>query len=312
MPTHPRPHNLLTLREALPVAEQGGYALGSFSPRYIGMIRPTLRAAERARSPLIVQISSNEFRRYGVTPAAFADEFYQALAEERISVPVVLHLDHTKDLATIQAAIAAGFTSVMIDASELPFEQNVAHSRAAADYAHAHDASVEGELGRIGTTDKIETDDDTELYTDPEEAAEFVARAGVDALAVSVGTAHGVYTVRQPRIDFARLQAIRARTPVHLVLHGGSGVPAAMVAAAIRLPGGGVSKVNIATDLELAALGALGRAERMSDAEMSALPAAQRALAQAAVQATVEEKIRRYLGSAGQADGAVWREIVAY
>ena len=311
MATHIRPHNLLTLREALPVAEQGGYALGSFSPRYIAMIRPTLCAAERTRSPLIVQISSNEFRRYGVTPEDFADEFYRALAEERISVPVVLHLDHTKDLAIIAAAIAAGFTSVMIDASEQPFEQNVAQSRAAADYAHAHDVSVEGELGRIGTTDKIETDDDTELYTDPDEAADFVARTGVDALAVSVGTAHGVYTVRQPRIDFARLQAIRARTPVHLVLHGGSGVPAAMVAAAIALPGGGVSKVNIATDLELAALGALGRDERMSDAEMSALPASERALAQAAVQACVEEKIRHFLGSAGQADSAVWREVVA-
>lgn len=306
-----RPHNLMTLREILPVAEQGGYALGSFSPRYISMIRPTLRAAERARSPLIVQISSNEFRRYGVTPEAFAAEFSTALSEERISVPVVLHLDHTRDLATIQAAIAAGFTSVMIDASELPFEQNVAQSREAAAYAHAHEVSVEGELGRIGTTDRVETDDDTELYTDPAEAAEFVARTGVDALAVSVGTAHGVYSVRQPRIDFARLQAIRARTTAHLVLHGGSGVPAEMVAAAIRLPGGGVSKVNIATDLELAALAALGRPERMSDAEMSALPAGERALAQAAVQAIVEEKIRHFLGSAGQADSPLWREAVA-
>jgi len=311
MATHARPHNLLTLREALPIAEQGGYALGSFSPRYVAMIRPTLRAAERARSPLIVQISSNEFRRYAVTPEAFAAEFRLALVEERISVPVVLHLDHTKDLATIQAAIAAGFSSVMIDASELPFEQNAAHSRIAADYAHAHDASVEAELGRIGTTDKIETDDDTELYTDPDEAAEFVSRTGVDALAVSVGTAHGVYTVRQPRIDFARLEAIRARTPVHLVLHGGSGVPAEMVKAAIRLPGGGVSKVNIATDLELAALAALDRAERMSDAEMSALPAADLARAQAAVEATVADKIHHFLGSAGQADSANWRDVVA-
>jgi fructose-bisphosphate aldolase class II len=308
MASHNRPNNVLTLREALPIAEQGGFALGSFSPRYIAMIRPTLLAAERARSPLIVQISSNEFRRYGVTPDQFAAEFYRLLSAERISVPVVLHLDHTKELATIEAAIDAGFTSVMIDASELPLEENIAQTRAAAAYARQRNVSVEAELGRIGTTDYVETDDDTELYTDPDEAAHFVARTGVDALAVSVGTAHGVYAVRQPKIDFARLRAIRARTPVHLVLHGGSGVPAEMVISAIRLPGGGVSKVNIATDLELAALAALGRQDRMTDAEMSALPAELRAKAQAAVEATVADKIHHFLGSAAQADSAAWRQ----
>lgn len=293
--------NLLTLREALPMAERGGYALGSFSPRYTAMIRPTLEAAERARSPLIVQISANEFRRYNVTPVEFATEFYAVLEEERISVPVVLHLDHTKEMATIEAAIEAGFTSVMIDASEQPLEVNIAQTRAVVAYAHARGVSVEAELGRIGTTDKIETDDDTELYTDPDEAAYFVAETNVDALAVSVGTAHGVYVVRQPKVDFERLEAIRARTPVHLVLHGGSGVPPAMVKAAIRLPAGGVSKVNIATDLELAALAALGRSERMTNAEMQALPAEQIAAARAAVADVVTDKIENYLGSGGKA-----------
>jgi ketose-bisphosphate aldolase len=309
MSDHARPANLLTLREALPVAERGGYALGSFSPRYVAMIRPTLLAAERARAPLIVQISANEFRRYGVTPGQFADEFYRQLAALRITVPVVLHLDHTKDLATIEAAIAAGFTSVMIDASESPLDENVARTREVVALARGRVVSVEAELGRIGSTDRVETDDDTELYTDPDEAAYFVAQTGVDALAVSVGTAHGVYLVRQPTIDFARLEAIRARTPVHLVLHGGSGVPAEMVAAAIGLPGGGVSKVNIATDLELAALAALGREDRLTDAEMTALPAASRAQAQDAVGAVVDDKIRHYLGCAGQADAPAWREV---
>jgi ketose-bisphosphate aldolase len=308
MASYKRPNNVFTLREALPIAEQGGYALGSFSPRYIAMIRPTLLAAERARSPLIVQISSNELRRYAVTPSQFAGEFYRLLSAERISVPVVLHLDHTKDLATIQAAVDAGFTSVMIDASELPLEENIAQTRAVALYAHEHNVSVEAELGRIGTTDYIETDDDAELYTNPDEAAYFVEQTGVDALAVSVGTAHGVYLVRQPKVDFERLQAIRARTPVHLVLHGGSGVPAEMVINAIRLPGGGVSKVNIATDLELAALAALGRQDRMTDAEMSELPAERLAKAQAAVEATVTDKIHHYLGSAQQAESAAWKQ----
>lgn len=304
-----RPANVLTLREALPVAEGAGYALGSFSPRYMAMIRPTLLAAQGAHSPLIVQISGNEFRRYGVTPDAFAAEFYRQLDAIGVTVPVVLHLDHTKDLATLEAAIVAGFTSVMIDASELPLEENIAQTRAAVAIARRHGVSIEAELGRIGSTDKIETDDDTELYTDPEEARQFVAETTVDALAVSVGTAHGVYLVKEPTIDFARLSAIRALTPVHLVLHGGSGVPAAMVAAAIALPGGGVSKVNIATDLELGALAALGRVERLTDAEMSALPAAEIARARNGVAAVVDDKIRHFLGSAGQANAADWRTL---
>ncbi len=296
-----RPANVLPLKPALAAAEAGGYALGAFSPRYTPMIQPILEAAEQARSPLIVQISQRELERYGIIPAAFADEFFAALERERISVPVVLHLDHTKDIAVIEAAIAAGWTSVMIDASEHPLEENIAISRAVVDYAHAHGVSVEAELGMIGTTDFVETDRDEELYTNPEEAERFVRETQVDALAVSVGTAHGVYQVRQPRVDYDRLRAIRALTPVHLVLHGGSGVPAAMMREAIRLPGGGVSKVNIATDLELAALGALGRQERMTDAECRALRPEQLAAARAAVAGTATDKMHNFLGSAGHA-----------
>lgn len=314
MSAQSRPSNVLTLREALPVAEAAGYALGSFSPRYLAMLRPTLQAAEAARSPIIAQIAGTEFRHYGVTPAAFAEEFYRQITGMGITVPVVLHLDHTKDLATIEAAIVAGFTSVMIDASELPLAENIAQSRAVATLARRHGVSVEAELGRISSTDTIESGesgDDAELYTDPEEARRFVAETGVDALAVSVGTAHGVYLVKEPTIDFARLAAIRALTPVHLVLHGGSGVPAAMVAEAIALPGGGVSKVNIATDLEQAALAALGRTERLTSAALSDLPAAEIARAQAAVAAVVDDKLRNFLGSAGQADAAAWRAVRA-
>src|SRR5215210_4220185 len=252
MSARARPGNLLTLSQLLPLAEEGGYAVGSFAPRYTPMIRPVLQAAQRFPSSLIVQISNNEFRWYGTNPAEFAEEFYRALQEEHITVPVTLHLDHTKVMDVIKKAIAAGFTSVMMDASEKPLEENIALSKEAAEYAHAHGVSTEAELGMIGTTDMIETDRDEELFTDPEEAGRFVRETAVDALAVSVGTAHGVYMVRQPRIDYERLGAIRARTPVHLVLHGGSGVPAEMMERAIRMTGGGVSKVNIATDLEQA------------------------------------------------------------
>ena len=299
--TGPRAGTLQTLKTALEAAERGGYALGSFAPRYTAMIGPILRAGERTRSPLIVQISQRELERYGITAKAFGAAFFAALEAEGTTVPVVLHLDHTFEHAVIAQAIDAGFTSVMIDQSAKPFEENVRVSREVADYAHARGVSVEAELGKIGTTDFVETDEDEELFTDPEEAGRFVAETGVDALAVAVGTAHGHYVTRQPRVDLERLKAIRARTLVHLVLHGGSGVPPRMIQDAVRLPGGGISKVNIATDLEHAMLTALGRAERMTDAECSALPPEALRTAQDAVERTVVEKIETYLLSAGRA-----------
>jgi ketose-bisphosphate aldolase len=296
-----RPDNLVTLRELLPEAERGGYAVGSFAPRYTPMIVPILRAGQRLQSPLIVQISNNEFRWYESTPEEFAEEFYRALCDENITVPVVLHLDHTKVMDVIQNAIAAGFTSVMMDASEKPLDENIALSREASEYAHAHGASAEAELGMIGTTDMIETDRDEELFTDPDEAERFVRETGVDALAVSVGTAHGVYKVRRPRVDYERLRAIKARTGAHMVLHGGSGVPAEMMAKAIRLEGGGVSKINIATDLEQAFLQAIGRDSRMTNAECIALSPAELEIGREAVERTVEDKITNFVLSAGRA-----------
>ncbi|MFK7693214.1 ketose-bisphosphate aldolase [Paenibacillus sp. HJGM_3] len=296
-----KPHNVVTLKQASVMAEKGKFAIGSFSPRYTPVIQAVLRAAQRAQSPFICQISQKELERYGITPKEFAEEFYLRLKSENITVPAVLHLDHTKVFAVIEEAIEAGFTSVMIDASEQPLEENIRISREVAAFAHARGVSVEAELGMIGTTDFIETDNDEELYTNPQEAKRFVEETGVDSLAVSVGTAHGVYMVKEPKIDFDRLEAIRSLTPVHLVLHGGSGVPAWMIEKAIRLPQGGISKVNIATDLELALLEALGRKERLTNAELKALPSEALAVGLAAVEATVYEKIAYFLGSQGHA-----------
>jgi ketose-bisphosphate aldolase len=197
----------------------------------------------------------------------------------------------------IKEAIDLGFTSVMIDASHEPLEGNIATTQQVVAYAHERGVSVEAELGKIGTADFIESDKDEELYTDPQEAGLFVSQTGVDALAVSVGTAHGVYLVRQPKVDIERLSEIRALSDVALVLHGGSGVPAEMVHNAIQLSGGGVSKVNIATDLELGMLAALGRKERTTDKGVNQLSAAELALALDAVQAVVEEKMVNFLGS---------------
>ncbi|CAM4302039.1 fructose-bisphosphate aldolase class II [Paenibacillus endophyticus] len=295
------PNNVITLKQALEAAEAGQYAIGSFSPRYTPMIEAVLLAGQETNSPIIIQISHKELIRYGITAAEFGETFYSQIEDLQITVPVVLHLDHTKELNTIVEAIDAGFTSVMIDASEKPFAENVAASKEVAEYAHAKGVSVEAELGMIGTTDFVETDTDEELYTDPEEASEFVRLTQVDALAVSCGTAHGVYEVRQPKIDYDRLSAIRKLTPVHLVLHGGSGVPYEMMNLAFNLPGGGVSKVNIATDLELSLLKALGRETRMTNEECKSLNAEQLAAGREAVKRTVIEKINRFVCSANQA-----------
>ena len=292
---------LYTLKQILEKANGNGYAVGAFSARYTPFVTPILRAAEATRSPVIVQIAQIELQWYELTLAEFAERFWAQLEEIRPTVPVCLHLDHTQSLEVIKEAIALGFTSVMIDASAQELEGNIATTRQVVDYAHAHGVSVEAELGRIGTTDHMEAENDEELYTNPDEAKLFVDQTQVDALAVSVGTAHGQYLVKQPTIDLPRIQTIRDRTPVLLVLHGGSGTPADQIHAAIRLPKGGISKVNIATDLELGLLAELDRTERLTDAGLRALPVTDIERGQRAVQMVVEEKIKNFLMSDGHA-----------
>lgn len=291
----------MRLEEILKNTRKEGYAVGSFSPRYVPMIQPVLKAVQACNSPAIIQISQKEFNRYDIRAKEFAEEFFKQKKELEITVPTTLHLDHTKEFEVIREAIEAGFESVMIDASECKFEENVEITGKVVEYAHAKGVSVEAELGKIGTTDMVETDHDEELYTVPEEALEFVKLTGVDALAVSVGTAHGVYTVKQPKIQLDIIKAIRSLTPVYLVLHGGSGVPSHMVEASYSMDGGGISKVNIATDLELAFLESLGRKERGDNKWSMTLPPSELTVGREAVQKVVEEKIIHYLHSDGKA-----------
>lgn len=281
-------------------AKKKGYALGSFSPRNTVLIPAVCRAAQAKKAPVLVQISSNELKWFSLTPKEFADAFYQAV--EGVTVPVVLHLDHTYDPEMVFAAIEAGFQSVMIDGSKLPYEENIAITRRVVEYAHQRDVAVEAELGNIGGADKLETGGDEELYTIPAQVPDFLARTGCDTLAVSIGTAHGVYPVKNPKIDFDRLKEIRALTDAPLVLHGGSGLPAETVHRAIQLDGvGGIAKINIATDLELAFQKELG-ISRMANAELVKLPAADLARGAAAVQALVEDRIEHYLFSSNMAE----------
>lgn len=296
-----RPRNVVTLTELLPVAQRYGFAVGSFSPRYPLMIPPVLRAAQSLASPLIVQISQKDMARCCVAVEPFAEAFYRYIEDLGITVPVTLHLDHTETFALIEAAIKAGFSSVMIDASDQPLAENIARTREVADYAHARGVSVEGELGTIGAFGFSETEASDEVaMTDPGQVEPFVRGAQVDALAVSVGTVHGVREGSAVVVDTARLEQIRQQTGVPLVLHGGSGIEAAVLRRAVRVPGGGVSKVNLATDLELAMLRALGSEARLVNAEIEALSAGELGAAQAAVEGVVREKITTHLLSEGR------------
>jgi ketose-bisphosphate aldolase len=296
-----RPENIVTLKYLLQKAEKGGFAVGAFSPRYSSVIRAVFHAGQRTQSPIIVQIAQIELKWYQYSLPEFAQAFWDQFTEVQPTVPVGLHLDHTQDFDLIKEAIACGFTSVMIDASAKPLPENINITRQVVEYAHARGVSVEAELGRIGTADFIESDTDEELFTNPAEAEEFVNATGVDALAVSVGTAHGVYTVRQPRVDVERIKAIRARTPVHLVLHGGSGTPRELITPAIHMAGGGISKINVATDLELALLKALGRENRLTNEEMKAIAGKDLLPGLAAVQGVVEDKILHFMDSQNHA-----------
>jgi fructose-bisphosphate aldolase class II len=290
------------LTEVLRKGHIEGYAVGSFSPRYTKLILPIVQAAIETNSPVIVQISEKEVYRHKVDLNDFSKEFYRVIDELKPTIPIVLHLDHTKDFEIIKQAIAARFTSVMIDASEHDFDKNVEITKQTVVYAHPYEVTVEAELGKIGTTDFVETDHDEEFYTVPEEAKEFCELTKVDALAVSVGTAHGIYTVRQPKVDFERLHKINQLINTPLVLHGGSGVPSEMVSKAAQMPTGGVSKVNIATDVEQEMLKVVGRTSFMTEEELNSYPEEILTKARNAVRELVKEKIINYLLSAGKAE----------
>lgn len=281
------------------LAQTGAYALGSFSARNTVLIPYIIAAAKNQNSPVMVQISSNEAKWFELSLREFSSAFEKAAQEAQI--PIILHLDHTYEMDIIKSAMAAGFHSVMIDGSKLPYEENIALTRQVTQYAHDRDVAVEAELGSIGGTDTLETGDDHSSYTQPEQAAEFARRTQCDALAVSVGTAHGVYNVKSPKLDFDRIEKIRSLSPVPLVLHGGSGLPPATVEQAIRMGGkGGVCKLNIATDLELIFQETMG-VGRLPNREILLLDKELLSQAGRKVQAFCEDRMKNFLFSSEKA-----------
>jgi len=282
---------LSSLVEVLAKARAGGYAVPAFDCTEDLLIRPILDACEAARSPVILMALEHDLGGRGFDYIA---SIVRGVAPS-YSIPIVLHLDHSSDFSMVERAIACGFTSVMFDGSALAFEENASICRRVADYAHTRGVGVEAELGKVAGRELDGRDAGESLLTEPGEVVEFLALTGVDALAVSIGTAHGVYS-SAPRLDIERMRAINAASSVPLVLHGGSGTPVDQVQAAIR---NGIAKVNLYSDIRAALL--LGIREAVACEKRSdPLPDALFAPAKAAVMEAVRGKIAMVL-SGGRA-----------
>lgn len=235
---------LLNMKQLLEVAKKNKFAVGAFNVADSSFLRAVVEEAENSNSPAIIAIHPSELE-------FLTDEFF-SYVKHRVyesHVPFVIHLDHGGSIEEILRAIRCGFTSVMIDGSLLPYEENVALTKKAAEIAHAVGVSIEGELGTIGSTgNSIEGGVTKVIYTNPDEAKDFVERTGVDSLAVAIGTAHGIYPKNiKPQLQMDILEEINNLVSIPLVLHGGSSNPDNEVARSVKL---GVSKVNISSDMK--------------------------------------------------------------
>ncbi|MEU8585994.1 class II fructose-bisphosphate aldolase [Streptomyces sp. NPDC048664] len=234
-------------------ATAGRGAVAAFNVITLEHIEAVIAGAEAVHAPVVLQVSENavRFRRGSLLPLARA----ATEAAARASVPVALHLDHVQSDALLRQAPGAGFSSVMYDASRLPYDDNLAATRAAADWAHAQGLWIEAELGQVGgKSGEPPPDPHTPgARTDPVQAAGFVADSGVDALAVAIGSSHAMAT-RTAALDRALLERLSAALDVPLVLHGSSGLPDDELTAAVT---GGITKVNIGTALNIALTGAI-------------------------------------------------------
>lgn len=234
---------LVTAKQLMLDAQKGGYAIGAFNVENMEMVQAVVAAAEELRSPVIIQTTPSTLK------YASPEMFYAnvAAAAKAASVPVVMHLDHGSSFQLAMQAFRAGYTSIMIDGSHSSYEDNIAVTKAVVDACHPAGVPVEAELGKVGGKED-DLDGGDGGYTVPSEAADFVAKTGVDSLAVAIGTAHGVYK-GTPKLDVERLSQIREVVSIPLVLHGTSGVPDDAVRECIRR---GICKVNYATDLRIA------------------------------------------------------------
>lgn len=279
---------LVPISDLLKEAQAGGYAVGAFNCNNMEIVQAIATAAEAEKAPVIMQASQGAIKYAGI-------EYIVSLvntAAAQVSVPVALHLDHGTSFEQTMMCIRVGFSSVMIDGSKHSLADNIALTKRVVDAAHAVGVSVEAELGKIGgTEDDIHVDAADALFTDPEEAKLFVEQTGVDALAVAIGTAHGQYK-GEPKLDFPRLEKIRALVDVPIVLHGSSGVPDAAIRQAIDL---GVAKINIDTNIREAFVGGCRAVINAHPNEID--PRKILGPAREAAVALIREKIRLFGGS---------------
>lgn len=227
------------MTDAVAQARAGGHGIGAFNVVLLEHAEGIVRGAEEAGLPVVLQVSQNTAAFHGaLEPVTLAS---LALAR-RAAVPVVVHLDHAEDVDLVHEAVALGVDSVMFDGSRLPWDDNVATTRAVVEHCHAAGVRVEAELGEVGGKDGVHAPG---VRTDPDEAVAFVEATGVDSLAVAVGTSHAM-TTRDANVDTDLVARIAAAVPVPLVLHGSSGLDDAGLAAVVRA---GMTKVNISTHL---------------------------------------------------------------
>jgi len=236
---------LVSMNEFLPKAKAEKFAVGQFNMNNLEFAQAIAEAAAELRSPFIYGVSEGALKYMGV-------EFTVAIARaaaEKYNVPIALHLDHGSSFDVAMKCIRAGFSSIMFDGSHYPLEENIRLTKEIVKAAHAMGVSVEGELGTIGgVEDDISVDEEDASLAKPEEAIRFYEETGVDALAIAVGTAHGMYK-GEPRIRYDIIEAVASRIPVPVVLHGGSGVPDDMIRQAIAA---GVGKINVNTENQIA------------------------------------------------------------
>jgi fructose-bisphosphate aldolase, class II len=246
--------SLCSTAEIVAAAREGGHAVGAFNVITLEHVEAVVAGAEQARRPAIIQVSENAVRFHAgqVVPLARA----AAAVAERSSAPLSLHLDHVTRMDLLRESLDAGFSSVMFDAGAAPYDDNVAATRHAVEWAHGHGLWLEAELGYVGGKPEAPVSAHAAgVRTDPDEAAAFVAATGVDALAVAVGSSHAM-TERTASLDHGLVRSLATRVAVPLVLHGSSGVPDHELARAVAA---GMSKVNIGTALNLAYSGAVRR-----------------------------------------------------
>jgi fructose-bisphosphate aldolase class II len=305
---------LATNKELMAAARQGKYAVGAFNINNLEFLQAITAAAEELGSPAIIALSEGAIKYAGFRNIV---SMVRLIAEEK-KVPISLHLDHGKDMDVIVKCIEGGFTSVMIDGSALPFEENIAVTAKVVEMARPKGVSVEGELGKLaGIEDNVSVAERDAMLTDPAQAEEFVKRTGVDALAIAVGTSHGAYKFKgDANLALDRISEIASRVKTLLVLHGASGVkqenvdlankfgaaikgakgvPDAAIVEAIRR---GISKVNIDTDMRIAFTAYVRKALSEKPEEID--PRKVLGPGREAIAAVVREKIKLF-GSEGKA-----------